>query len=134
MTKPTKRILIVAGEASADLHGSNLVKAINELNGDIHFYGIGGKKIKKMGDVRTRYYVHFSAIDRPGVLSKISGILGSHDISIASVVQKERREAHVVPIVMLTHEAREKDMQAALKKIDNLSAIKRKSVLLRLES
>ena len=92
------------------------------------------KKIKKIDDVRTRYYVHFSAIDRPGVLAKIAGILGDYGISISSVVQKERREAHVVPIVMLTHKAREKDMQDALKKINNLGDIKRKSVLLRLES
>ncbi len=92
------------------------------------------KKIKKMDDTYTRYYVHFSAIDEPGVLAKIADLLGEHDISISSVVQKERKEAHVVPIVMLTHDAREKDMQSALKKINNLSAIKRKTVVIRLES
>ncbi|MBU1006871.1 MAG: homoserine dehydrogenase [Candidatus Omnitrophica bacterium] len=92
------------------------------------------KKLKKMDDTLTRYYAHFSTVDEPGVLAKISGILGSYSISIASVVQKERREAHVVPIVMLTHEAREKDMRSALKKINNLGIIKRKSILIRLES
>lgn len=112
--------------ASAIIYGKKSSRFIAAKRAEI-------KKIKKMDDVRTRYYVHFSAIDRPGVLAKISGILGSNNISIASVVQKERREAHVVPIVMLTHEAREKDMQSALKKIDSLSSIKRKSVLLRLE-
>lgn len=49
MDKPSKRILIVAGEASADLHGANLIKAIRELNPDIYFYGIGGERIKRMG-------------------------------------------------------------------------------------
>lgn len=92
------------------------------------------KAVKKMDDVRTRYYVHFSAMDQPGVLAKIADLLGKHNISISSVVQKEKKEAHVVPIVMLSHEAREKDVQDALRKIDNLSVIKRKSVLLRLES
>ena len=92
------------------------------------------RKIKKMDDVMTRYYVHFSAVDEPCVLAKIADLLGKHNISIASVVQKERKEAHVVPIVMLTHEAREKDMQIALRKINRLAAIKRKSVLLRLEN
>jgi len=91
------------------------------------------QRIKKMDDVSTRFYVHFSAIDRPGVLARIAELLGEHDISIASVVQKERRQAHVVPIVMLTHDAREKDMQAALKKINRLPAIKGKSILIRLE-
>lgn len=92
------------------------------------------KKIKRMDDVHARYYVHFSAVDRPGVLAKIADLLGRHNISIASVVQKERRAAHIVPIVMLTHEAREKDMQFALKKINRLNVIKKKSALLRLES
>ena len=112
--------------ASAIIYGKKSSRLIAPRRAEI-------KNIKNMDDIYTRYYIHFSAIDRPGVLAKISGILGSHNISIASVVQKERREAHVVPIVMLTHEAREKDMQVALKKINALSVIKRKSVLLRLE-
>ena len=90
-------------------------------------------KVRKMDDVRARYYVHFSAIDRPGVLAQIADLLGQHAISISSVVQKERRAGQIIPIVMLTHEAREKDMQAALKKINKLKSIKRKSVLIRLE-
>jgi len=89
--------------------------------------------LKKIDEICIRYYVHCSAIDKPGVLAKIAELLGKHNISIASVVQKERKEAHIVPIVMLTHEAREKDMQSALKKIDRLGVIKRKSVLIRLE-
>ena len=92
------------------------------------------QKIRKMDDIRTRYYVHFSALDKPGVLANIADLLGKHGISIASVVQKERKEAHIVPIVMLTHEAREKDMKTALKKIDRLSVIKKKSALIRLEN
>jgi len=92
------------------------------------------KNIKKMGEIVTRYYLHFSAIDTPGVLANIADILGDYGISIASVVQKERREEHVVPIVMLTHDAKEKNMQMALKKINKLSTIKRKTVLIRLEA
>lgn len=92
------------------------------------------KKIKKMDNIYMKYYVHFSTIDRPGVLAKIAKFLGENNISIASVVQKERREGDIVPIVMLTHEAREKDMQNALKKINKLPSIKRKSVLIRVES
>ncbi len=92
------------------------------------------KKIKKMDDIESRYYVHFSAIDEPGVLGKIADELGKYGISIASVVQKERREAHVVPIVMLTHKAKEKHIKTALKKIDKLSVIKRKSVIIRIGS
>lgn len=91
------------------------------------------KSLRKMDDVVTRFYMHFSAIDKPGVLANIAEVLGAHNISIASVVQKERHEAHIVPVVMLTHEARERDMQVALAKINKLPAIKKKSILIRLE-
>ncbi len=113
--------------AAAIIYGKKSSKLIAPKRASI-------RKIKKMDDVMTRYYVHFSAVDNPGVLAKIADLLGKHNISIASVVQKERKEAHVVPIVMLTHKAKEKDMQIALKKINRLASIKRKSVLLRLES
>ncbi|MEE8317402.1 MAG: homoserine dehydrogenase [Candidatus Omnitrophota bacterium] len=92
------------------------------------------KKVKKIDNIHMRYYLHFSTIDRPGVLARISEILGRNNISIVRVVQKERKKAHIVPIVMLTHEAREKDMQNALKKIDRLSIIKSKTILIRVES
>lgn len=106
--------------------GKNSAKAVIPKDTEI-------KKLRKMDDVVTRYYVHFSAIDKPGVLANIADLLGRHNISIASVVQKERSKAHIVPIVMLTHEAKESDMQAALSKIDKLPAIKSKSVIIRLE-
>ena len=46
-----------------------------------------------MDDIETKYYFRFSALDRPGVLSKISGILGENNISIATFIQKAREEA-----------------------------------------
>ncbi len=91
------------------------------------------KDIKKMDDIRTRYYIRFSAIDKPGVLAKISGILGKHKISIATVTQKGRMASRVVPIVMMTHEALERDMAKALKEIDALKIIRKKSVRVRVE-
>ncbi len=89
--------------------------------------------MKKMDDIKTRYYVRFSAIDKPGVLAKISGILGKNKISIANVTQKQRKTAKVVPIVMMTHEAFESNMAKALKEIDGLGIIKKRSVLIRVE-
>ena len=47
-------------------------------------------EIKPISDVSTSYYFRFLALDRPGVLSKISGILGRYRISIAAVIQKGR--------------------------------------------
>lgn len=89
--------------------------------------------LKKMDDIRTRYYIKFFAIDKPGVLARIASVLAKHKISIASVSQKERKEARVVPVVMMTHEASERDMAGALKEIDALNVIKKKSVRIRIE-
>ncbi|HTZ11187.1 MAG TPA: ACT domain-containing protein, partial [Candidatus Margulisiibacteriota bacterium] len=68
-----------------------------------------------------------------GVLAKVSGILAKFNISIASVTQKERRKTQVVPIVMITHGAREKNLRLALEAIDRLEAIKEKTVAIRIE-
>jgi homoserine dehydrogenase len=89
--------------------------------------------IKKMDDIHTCYYLRFSAFDKPGVLSKISGILGEYNISIKSMIQKGRQTDKAVPVVMMTHEAREKDMVQALRKIDRLSTVSGKTVYLRVE-
>ncbi len=66
------------------------------------------KSLMKMEEVQSMYYFRFSAIDKPGVLSKISGILGKYNISIVSVIQKGRHEGKAVPLVVLTHKARER--------------------------
>jgi len=91
------------------------------------------QRIRKMGELEGRYYIRFSCIDEPGVLSMITQILGRYRISIASVIQKDRRRGQAVPLVMMTHDAKEKDIQAALKQIDRLSVVKGKSVLIRME-
>jgi len=92
-----------------------------------------GRALKDMEEVVTPYYLRFTALDRPGVLSKISGILGGRNISIASVIQKGRRGKGTVPIVMMTHEAKEKDVRQALREIDRLDVIKAKTTLIRVE-
>jgi homoserine dehydrogenase len=86
-----------------------------------------------MEDIREHYYFRFSAMDRPGVLSKISGILGDYGISIKSVHQKGRKMSGAVPIVMLTHLAREANVQNALSDICNLDVVSDRPVLIRIE-
>ena len=90
-------------------------------------------RIKKMDDVVSKYYFRFFALDKPGVLSKISGILGNYNISIASVIQKGRRVGKAVPLVVLTHEAKEKDVRQALHEIDQLSVVMDKTIFMRVE-
>ncbi len=86
-----------------------------------------------MEEVVTNYYVRFSALDKPGVLSRISGILGENNISIASVIQQGRTEGGPVPVVMITHKAREADVRKALAAVDNLEVVADKTVLIRME-
>ena len=90
-------------------------------------------RIKKIDDVISMYYFRFSALDKPGVLSKISGILGNYNISIASVIQKGRRVGEAVPLVVLTHEAKEKDVRQAIEEIDHLPVVMDKTVFIRVE-
>jgi homoserine dehydrogenase len=90
-------------------------------------------RIKKIDDVTSKYYFRFSALDKPGVLSKISGILGAHNISIASVIQKGRRIGEAVPLVVLTHEAKEKDVRQAISEIDTLKVVMGNTVMIRVE-
>jgi homoserine dehydrogenase len=73
--------------------------------------------VKPMGAVSCRYYVRLQAFDRPGVLSRIAGALGDHAISIESVVQKGRDRGQAVPLILMTHEAREADVMKAMEEI-----------------
>jgi homoserine dehydrogenase len=91
------------------------------------------KSLMKMDDVESMYYFRFSAIDKPGVLSKISGILGKHNISIVSVIQKGRHEGKAVPLVVLTHRALEKDVVRAIREINRLAIVAGKAVIIRVE-
>ena len=90
-------------------------------------------KLLPFNEIVTNYYLRFSAVDSPGVLSRISGILGQNNISIAAVIQKGRKQAGAVPIVMTTYRAKEKDVQKALKKIDQLAIVHGKTIVIRIE-
>jgi homoserine dehydrogenase len=97
-------------------------------------FAIEKNPLKRIEEVVMPYYMRFSALDRPGVLSKISGILGKNDISIVSVIQKGRRIKGSVPIVMMTHEAKEKNVHRALKEINRLGVILGKTMFIRVEN
>jgi len=80
----------------------------------------------------SRYYFRFNAPDKPGILSKISGVLGENNISIASVIQKETEEVKEhVPLVIMTHKALEADVIKSIKKIDALPELKGESKVIR---
>ncbi|HUT64526.1 MAG TPA: homoserine dehydrogenase [Spirochaetota bacterium] len=81
---------------------------------------------------RTRYYFRFNVLDRPGILSKIAGVLGQNNISIASVIQKEKEEElKYVPLIMMTHDAVEADVKRAIAKIDSFPEVEKSSKIIR---
>ncbi len=87
-----------------------------------------------MSEITTKYYLRFQVEDRPGVLAQIAGSLGKNNISIESVIQKGRKlEGGDVPVFIMTHEAREKDLLSALDEIDRFPVVKAKSVFIRIE-
>jgi homoserine dehydrogenase len=83
--------------------------------------------------ISSHYYFRFSALDRPGVLSKIAGILGNHGISIQSVHQKGRKTEGAVPVVMLSHRAQEAHVRRALNDISALDVTTAAPMLIRIE-
>ena len=91
-------------------------------------------KLKPIDEIDSEYYLRFSVVDKPGVLSKLSGILGKNSISIASVIQKGRNQTAGVPLVFMTHKATEKDIQKAIKEISKLDIVIGKSILIRVEN
>ena len=100
---------------------------------DLPSVGTQPLPLTPMDAIRCCYYLRVMAHDRPGVLSRVAGILGDNDISIANVIQKGRGSREAIPIVMLMHEARERDMRAALAAIDALPDVATATTMIRVE-
>lgn len=111
----------------------DIAKKAESGKGHYFFLRPSNLRIRKMEDIESMYYFRFSAIDKPGVLSKISGILGENNISIASVIQKGRRIGGAVPLVVLTHLAKERDVVKAIEAIDNLPVVTEPTHFIRVE-
>ena len=82
-----------------------------------------------LADVRSRYYLRFGVVDQPGVLGQLMTILGGHRVSIAQVVQEA---GEPVWVIVLTHEAREGDVRAALGEIDRLAVVREPARVIRI--
>jgi homoserine dehydrogenase len=83
--------------------------------------------------VHSEYYLKFRVVDKPGVLSRIAGVLGSNAISIASVLQKGQGQT-AVPIFIVTHRAKESDMRKALAEVDRLNDVLDRTRMIRIEN
>jgi homoserine dehydrogenase len=87
-----------------------------------------------MSELRTRYYMRMMIVDSPGVLARIAHVLGVHQISIASVIQKEAdAQAQTAEIVIMTHEAQEEAVQQALQEVARLPVVAEIGNFLRVE-
>jgi homoserine dehydrogenase len=87
-----------------------------------------------MSELRARYYMRMMVVDSPGVLARIADVLGVHQISIASVIQKEADpQAQTAEIVIMTHEAQEEAVQQALQEVERLPVVAEIGNFLRVE-
>jgi len=85
--------------------------------------------------IKTAYYLRLTAEDKPGVLADVSRILAAHDISIEALIQKEPLAGEAsVPIIMLTQQTLEKEMNAAIAEIEGLATVSGKVARIRLET
>ncbi len=90
--------------------------------------------ILPMGEVETSYYLRLRVHDKPGVLADITRILADLDISIDAMLQKEPNEGEAqADIIMLTHRTIEKNVNAAINKIEALPVVAGKVTRIRLE-
>lgn len=81
-------------------------------------------RVKFNDDWLTEYFIRTTVQDKPGVLAKIAGILGKHDVSIESVIQKGAKKGETdAPLILVTHKAHEKDLRAAIEEIKQLDAV-----------
>ncbi len=90
-------------------------------------------KVLPIDNVKSRYYLSLQVADEPGVLARITNILAAWNISISSVVQKERKGEENVSLVILSHLSEEKSMKAAISEINALAEVRNNVKFIRIE-
>jgi homoserine dehydrogenase len=81
------------------------------------------RRITPMDELYGPYYFRLTVLDQPGVLASVAGILSKYEISIESVIQKGRKKVGAVPLVIVTHHARESAVRGALEEIGRLESV-----------
>jgi homoserine dehydrogenase len=82
-------------------------------------------------ELETEFYLRLTAVDKPGVLAKVTAILGEEGISIRALVQKPEHDPEHVPVIFLTHATRNANISKALRRIDALDIIQAPTQVLR---
>lgn len=91
------------------------------------------REIKAMNEVRSKYYVRATVVDKPGVLSEITTILSNNNVSLRSVIQKGDEEEGVVTIVLITHKTFEGQLMSSVDEIKKLSGVNNINNIIRIE-
>jgi len=94
---------------------------------------VGQKKLKPIAELETSYYLRIPVEDRPGAMAKISGVLAAHNISINSMLQDGGHPHGRADVIIVTHTARESEVQAALAEIAKSDVAVEKPFVLRVE-
>ena len=84
-----------------------------------------------IGEIQSRYYIRVTALDKPGVMAKISGVLGAKNISLSAILQHESEPEMPVPVVIMTHQANEGSLRQALAEISKLEVVSEPPVCIR---
>ncbi len=91
------------------------------------------KKVKKQAECESSFYFRLQVVDEPGVLGEITGLLGQYNVSLESVIQKGRDAGQEVPLVLVTHDVKEGNLNSALAEIKRLDKVKEVASLIRVE-
>jgi homoserine dehydrogenase len=89
------------------------------------------RPIRPMAEVRTQYYIALDVTDRPGVLARVATVFGDHGVSIRSVLQRGKGDQ--AQLVLVTHLAREGDLQATLAELRGLDVVLDLASVMRVE-
>lgn len=93
-----------------------------------------GGTVIPVGEIVSRYFIRLSVVDKPGVLARVSAILGRSRIGIASVIQPEGHFGETVPLILMLHEAPNGAVTRALAQIGRLPVVKARPVMIRVEN
>lgn len=91
------------------------------------------REIKAMDEVSSKYYVRATVLDKPGVLSEITAILGNNNVSLRSVIQKGDEEDGLVTIVLITHKTLEVQLMSSIEEVKKLRGVNNINTIIRIE-
>ena len=118
---------------------SDVVEAARDLAAPSprHAAGLGGRcgpeHLRGADDSKVRCYLRLTLIDKPGMFGQVGALLGRHNISIASVLQKENSTGRHVPVIIITHHAPQSAFASALKELDAMPGVGARAVCIRIE-